>query len=161
MQKKTFSSAMILGLAGALAVAGCKKHDDAVPPAVPTAEQAPAAGSGDGVAPASAVTVSGIAVGNSAAADKTVAPLSVLGSKDKIIVSVKTDGAATNVSVDVKLTYQDGQVAGEQHAVLNTTGAETTNVEFNNANAWPAGKYTADVSVDGKPAGLPQQFEIK
>jgi hypothetical protein len=65
------------------------------------------------------------------------------------------------VNTTAKLTYQDGQVAGEQSQVLNTTGAETTNVTFKNANGWPAGKYRAEVMVDGKAAGTPQEFEVK
>jgi hypothetical protein len=158
MQKKTLSSALILGLTGVLALAGCKKHDDAAATASVPAAETPVT---DAATTPAAVAVSAISVGNTAAPDKSVAPLATLGNKDKVIVSIKTDGAASNVNVAAKLIYQDGQVAGEQHATLNTAGAETTNIEFSNANPWPAGKYTAEVSVDGSPAGLPQQFEIK
>ncbi|MEE7559567.1 hypothetical protein HH299_07510, partial [Xanthomonas sp. Kuri4-2] len=110
---------------------------------------------------AAPVTVSSVAVGNTAAADKTVTPATTLASKDKIIVSVKTDGTASNVPVAAKLTFQDGQVAGEQSATLNTTGAETTNIEFSKPSGWPAGKYKAEVMVDGKPAGTAQEFTVK
>ncbi|KRG38039.1 hypothetical protein ARC20_15480 [Stenotrophomonas panacihumi] len=161
---KTLSRTLIIGLAASLALAGCKKKEDtsemAAPP--PPAAEPAATTPPPATAPAAAaVTVSGITVGNTAAADKSVAPLATLGSKDKIIVSVKTEGTATGANLGVKLTFQDGQVAGEQSATLNTTGAETTNVEFTNANGWPAGTYTAQASVDGQAAGMPQTFEVK
>ncbi len=101
------------------------------------------------MAEAAAVSVSSVTVGKTAAADKSVATTALFAPKDDIIVSVKTDGAANNVNVGAKLTYQDGQVAGEQTATLNTSGAETTNVTFKNAKGWPAGKYRAEVTVDG------------
>ncbi|KAG1531843.1 hypothetical protein G6F50_016482 [Rhizopus delemar] len=96
------------------------------------------------MAEAAAVSVSTVTVGKTAAADKSVAPAALFAPKDDVIVSIKTDGAANNVNVGAKLTYQDGQVAGEQTATLNASGAETTNVTFKNAKGWPAGKYRAD-----------------
>ncbi len=167
IHSKTFASPLLLALVGTLALAGCKKQEQsqtATPDptsSAPTeampgpAETAPAA------ANAGAVTVASVTVGNTAGADKTVAPLTTLSSKDTIIVSVKTDGSASNVAVSAKLTYQDGQVAGEQNATLNTTGAETTNLSFSKPDGWPAGTYTAQVMVDGKPAGNPQTITVK
>ncbi len=93
--------------------------------------------------------------------DNNAAPAALFAPKDDVIVSVRTDAAANNVTVGAKLTFQDGQVAGEQNATLNTSGAETTNITFKNANGWPAGKYRAEVMVDGKAAGTPQEFEVK
>ncbi|MEP6907713.1 MAG: hypothetical protein ABI858_06995, partial [Pseudoxanthomonas sp.] len=81
---------------------------------------------------------------------------------DKIIVSVKTDAAtAANAAIDAKLTYQDGQVAGQQTANVKAEDAGTTNVEFSNSNAWPAGKYKVDVTVNGMAAGMTQEIEVK
>ncbi|HEX7990428.1 MAG TPA: hypothetical protein VF513_09720 [Stenotrophomonas sp.] len=159
MKKTSLSSALMIAVVGAVALVGCKKKEEEVAPPPPVAaapapmvESAPAA-------PVLAVT--SVTVGNAAAADLSVAPVAVLAAKDKIIVSVKTSGTASNVPVAAKLTYQDGQVAGEQSATLNATDAGTTNIEFTKAAPWPAGKYTADVTVDGKAAGTQQQFEVK
>jgi len=159
MKKTSLSSALMIAVVGAVALVGCKKKEEEVAPPPPVAaapapmvESAPAA-------PVLAVTA--VTVGNAAATDLSVAPVAVLAAKDKIIVSVKTSGAASNVPVAAKLTYQDGQVAGEQSATLNATDAGTTNIEFANSKPWPAGKYTADVTVDGKAAGTQQQFEVK
>ena len=113
------------------------------------------------MAAAAGVNVTAVTVGKTAAADKSVATVALFAPKDDIIVSVRTDGAANNANVAAKLTFQDGQVAGEQTQALNTTGADTTNVTFKNAKGWPAGKYRAEVTVDGKAAGTPQEFEVK
>ncbi|MGH8061147.1 MAG: hypothetical protein ACREO7_03930 [Pseudoxanthomonas sp.] len=159
MKLNRISYALIVALAGTVALAGCKKKEEAVvaPPVVtepapaPVAEPAP-----------SPVATTSITVGNTAAADKSVAAVSTFGTKDKIIVSVKTDATtAANAAIDAKLTYQDGQVAGQQTANVMAEDAGTTNVTFSNANAWPAGKYKVDVTVNGQPAGMTQEIEVK
>lgn len=162
MKKTSLSSVLMITLAGTLAVAGCKKKEETAPPPMEsTPAPAPMSEPAPPPAAAPAVSVTSVTVGTTAAADKSVAPVAMIGGKDKIIVSVRTDGAATNATLGVKLTYQDGQVADEQTATLTATGAETTNVEFSKASAWPAGKYRADVTLDGQPAGTTQEFEVK
>ncbi len=160
-------TALLTALLGSVALVGCKKKEEstdsnAAPAVTAPAETAPAPMTG---APPpmseAAVAVSSVSVGKTAAADKSVAPAALFAPKDDVIVSVRTDGAANNVNVGAKLTFQDGQVAGEQNATLNTSGAETTNITFKNANGWPAGKYRAEVMVDGRAAGTPQEFEVK
>ena len=159
-------NALLAALLGSVALVGCKKKEEstdssAAPVATAPAEPAPAPMTGAPPPMAAAVAVSAVSVGKAAAADKSVAPTALFAPKDDVIVSVRTDGAASNVNVGAKLTFQDGQVAGEQNATLNTSGAETTNITFKNANGWPAGKYRAEVMVDGKAAGSPQEFEVK
>ncbi|WP_295939650.1 hypothetical protein [uncultured Xanthomonas sp.] len=165
-------SPLMIALVGALALAGCKKQEQQQtvspdptssapteqmpgPAAAPAEQPAPAA------AGANAVNVAAVAVGNTAAADKSVASMTTLASKDKIIVSVKTEGSATNANVGAKLVFQDGQTAGERTETLNTSGADTTNFEFTNPKGWPAGQYKAEVTVNGQAAGTPQTFEVK
>lgn len=172
----TIRNGLLVALLGSVALVGCKKNEDTVDstanqPADTTA--APAAGApapmtgapppmtDSGMANANAVNVSSVTVGKTAAADKAVATTAMFSPKDEIIVSVRTDGTANNANVGAKLTFQDGQVAGEETATLNTSGAETTNITFRNANGWPAGKYRAEVMVDGKAAGTAQEFEVK
>ncbi len=158
MKKTSLSSVLMIAVVGSVALVGCKKKEAEVvaPPAATTPAPTPMTEA----APA-AVSVTSVSVGNTVGADMSVAPVAVLGTKDKIVVSIKTSGTATNANVAAKLTYQDGQVAGEQNVALNTTDAGTTNIEFTKPSGWPAGKYTADVMVDGKAAGMPQQFEVK
>ena len=158
MKLNRISYALIVALAGTVALAGCKKKEEAVvaPPVVTEPAPAPME-----AAPAPVATTS-VTVGNTAAADKSVAAVSTFGAKDKIIVSVKTDATtAANAAIDAKLTYQDGQIAGQQAATVVAEDAGTTNVTFSNANAWPAGKYTVDVTVNGVAAGMTQEIEVK
>ncbi|MDR6841825.1 hypothetical protein [Pseudoxanthomonas sacheonensis] len=160
MKLNRISYALIVALAGTVALAGCKKKEEAVAPAPVVTEPAPAPAP---VEPAPApVSATSVTVGNTAAADKSVAAVSTFGVKDKIIVSVKTDAAtAANAAIDAKLTYQDGQVAGQQTANVKAEDAGTTNVEFTKATPWPAGKYKVDVTVNGQPAGMTQEIEVK
>lgn len=160
MKQNRISYALAAALVGTVALAGCKKKEEAVvaPPAA--VEPAPAP-----VEPAptpAPVSATSVTVGNTAAADKSVAAVGMFGVKDKIIVSVKTDAATpANAVIDAKLTFQDGQVAGQQTANVVAGGADTTNIEFTNANAWPAGKYKVDVTLNGQPVGMTQEIEVK
>lgn len=157
MKLNRISYALIVALAGTVALAGCKKKEEAVvAPAPVVTEPAPAP------VEAAPVSATGITVGNTAAADKSVAAVSTFGVKDKIIVSVKTDASTpANAAIDAKLTYQDGQVAGQQTANVKAEDAGTTNVEFTKATDWPAGKYTVVVTLNGQPVGLAQDIEVK
>ena len=158
MKLNRISYALIVALAGTVALAGCKKKEEAVVAPAPVVTE-PAPAPVEAPAPVSATSVT---VGNTAAADKSVAALSTFGTKDKIIVSVKTDAATpANAAIDAKLTYQDGQVAGQQTANVAAEDAGTTNVTFANTNPWPAGKYTIVVTLNGQPVGLAQDIEVK
>ncbi len=157
MKLNRISYALIIALAGTVALAGCKKKEEAVvAPAPVVTEPAP-------VAPAPApVSATSVTVGNTAAADKSVAAVSTFGVKDKIIVSVKTDAATpANAAIDAKLTYQDGQTAGAQTVNVKAEDAGTTNVEFSKATDWPTGRYTVVVTLNGQPVSMAQDIEVK
>ena len=157
MKLNRISYALIIALAGTVALAGCKKKEEAVvAPAPIVTEPAPAP-----VAPAP-VGATSVTIGNTAAADKSVAAVSTFGVKDKIIVSVKTDAATpANAAIDAKLTYQDGQTAGAQTVNVKAEDAGTTNVEFSKATDWPTGRYTVVVTLNGQPVGMAQDIEVK
>ena len=160
MKQNRISYALAAALVGTVALAGCKKKEEpvvtppaAVEPAPAPAEPMPAP------APVSAMVVT---VGNTAAADKSVAAVGMFGVKDKIIVSVKTDASTpADATIDAKLTFQDGQVAGQKTQAVKAEDAGTTNIEFTNTNAWPAGKYKVDVTLNGQPVGMTQEIEVK
>ena len=158
MKLNRISYALIVALAGTVALAGCKKKEEAMAPTPVVTEPAPAPMM---ESPAPVATTS-VTVGNMAAADKSVAGMSTFGTKDKIIVSVKTDATTTvNAAIDAKLTFQDGQVAGQQTASVMAEDAGTTNITFSNDKPWPAGKYKVDVTVNGMAAGMTQEIEVK
>lgn len=158
MKQNRIALALAIALVGTVAIVGCKKKEAPIAEAPAPVEAAPAP-----VEPAPApVSATSITVGNTAAADKSVAPLGSFGTKDKIIVSVKTDAATpANATIDAKLTFEDGQVAGQKSATVAAGGEDTTNIEFTNTNPWPAGKYTVDVTLNGNPVGMTQEIEVK
>ena len=159
MKLNRISYALIIALAGTVALAGCKKKEEAVVAPAPVVTEPAAAPMEPTPAPVSATSVT---VGNAAGTDRSVAPVSTFGTQDKIIVSVKTDATtAANAAIDAKLTFQDGQVAGQQAATVVAEDAGTTNVTFSNTNPWPVGKYKVDVTVNGQPAGMTQEIEVK
>ena len=159
MKLNRISYALIIALAGTVALAGCKKKEEAVVAPAPVVTEPAAAPMEPTPAPVSATSVT---VGNAAGTDRSVAAVSTFGTQDKIIVSVKTDATtAANAAIDAKLTFQDGQVAGQQAATVVAEDAGTTNVTFSNTNPWPVGKYKVDVTVNGQPAGMTQEIEVK
>lgn len=163
MTRHRLTLALAVALVASVAVVGCKKKEEPVAVTPAPVETAPAP-TPPPVAPTpapAAVTVTSVTLGTSAGADRRIAaPTMTFAPKDKIIVSVATDGTASNVDLGSRLVFQDGQTAGEKTQALNTTGAETTNFEFTNANPWPAGKYKAEVMVAGAPAQS-VDFEVK
>ncbi|WP_282247014.1 hypothetical protein [Stenotrophomonas sp. PS02300] len=165
MKKTSISTTVLAAALATVALVGCKKKEDTADnnaqPATPVATTPAEPAAPQPMTAAAPVSVSAVTVGKTAAADKSVAPVALFAPKDIIIVSFRTDGTANNVNTGVKLTYQDGQVAGEKTQALNTSGPDTTNVTFENANGWPVGKYRAEVTVDGQAAGTPQEFEVE
>jgi len=144
--------AVAAALLATLALAGCKKDAEPVattptpvePAPLPPAEPMPTQ---------AALNVTAVTLGTEAGADKKIAsPMTTFAADDDIVVSIDTNGAASNAEIAAKLVYQDGQTAGEQKQSVTTTGMETTNVTFTNANPWPTGNYTVEVWVNGTQA---------
>ena len=160
MKQNRISYALAAALVGTVALVGCKKKEE--PVAAPPAAVEPAPAPAEPAPAPMPISATSVTVGNTIAADKSVAAVGMFGVKDKIIVSVKTDAATpANAAIDAKLTFQDGQVAGQQTATVVAGGVDTTNIEFSNTNAWPAGKYKVDVTLNGQPVGMTQEIEVK
>ena len=162
--KTRTSYVLTAAIVASLALVGCKrKTDDAMVDTAPTpVATTPAPTMTPEPAPAAAaVTVGTVTMGTAAGSDKRIAsPTTMFKPNDPIVVSVATNGAAQNAEVRGKLIFQDGQTAGEQNAMLNTTGADTTVMTFTNANAWPAGAYKAEIWVNGQMANT-TSFTVK
>ena len=146
--------AVAAALLASLALVGCKKDapapDTAMTPPPAMNEPMPHA---EPMPMETALSVSSVTLGKAAGADKTIAmPMTSFSSQDPIVVSIATNGAASNADIAAKLIYQDGQTAGEQSQSINATGMETTNITFTNPKGWPAGSYTAEVWVNGGQA---------
>jgi glutamine cyclotransferase len=162
MKQNRISYALAAALVGTVALVGCKKKEEpvAAPPAV--VEPAPAPAPVEPVPAPMPVSATSVTVGNTAAADKSVAATGTFGAKDQIIVSVKTDASTpADATLEAKLTFQDGQEAGKQTQAIKAEDAGTTNLYFKNSNPWPAGKYKVDVTLNGQPVGMTQEIEVK
>jgi hypothetical protein len=138
-------------LAAPLLGTACKKEAPPPPPAETAApEPTPAP-------PHPAVTQ--IELGSSVGADKRVlAARSSFGVKDSIIASVYTENTAPGAVLTAKWTFQTGQTVD---STSQTVAASPAVTEFHivKKSAWPVGRYTLDVWLDGTPAGS-QQFDV-
>lgn len=135
-----------------LGVAACKKGDTAdsssknAPAMAPTPTPPPAA---------SALSIfTGRRIGdNKQISDST----SMFGVRDTMYVVVTTANTPSGGNLMAKWTYQTGQVVDSiMQQVDKTDSTKTTTVtEFHVAKAkpWPAGKYTVDITLDGRSLG--------
>ena len=145
MKQNRIALALAVALVGTVAIVGCKKKEEApvVEAPAPVVEAAPAPVEA-APAPATSYTVS-----SGAAADP-------------IVVAIATDASVpVEAALAAKLTYQDGQVAGEQSGTVKAEDAGTSKITFTNTKPWPAGKYKVDVTLNGNPVGMTQEVEIK
>lgn len=139
--------ALIAVLAGTVAVTGCKKKEE---PVAATPAPAPAA-TEPAPAPAPATP----------AAPTTSFSVAAPSAAEPIVVTVSTDASVpVDATIAAKLTYQDGQVAGEQSGTVKAADAGTSKLTFTKASPWPTGKYKVDVTVNGSPVGMTQEVTI-
>ena len=138
-------------------VAGCAKKEapapaPAPPPAVveaPTAVPTPAA-----------LAVGNVTLGNAIGADKKVAaPAESFKPNDTIYASILTEGAASNVALGVRWSYEDGQVVNESKQTIAPTGPAATEFHISKPDGLPAGKYKIEVSANDQPATT-KQFTV-
>ncbi len=174
------------GLAGLLLLAACGKHDESAPATPPAAGTAPAPAAS--VAPAPAHTVAAassapapaatVAPAAPAPAPLAFAKLTVGDAVDKdhqvtraadrfdaddhtLYASVATVGSSNDATIDATWRYLEGrgQLVSKISQSIATDGPAITTFQVHNPDLWPEGKYTVDITVDGKPAAS-QDFRI-
>ncbi len=130
-----------LGICIALVVIGCAKKE-APPP--PVQEEVPP--------PALAgVTLVAVDLGRTLNADKTIGEkTNTFGGTDTIYASVATSGAGT-ATVRARWLFEGGTVVDDSSQSIVPTGAAQTEFHISKPDAWPAGKYTVEISIDGGP----------
>ena len=160
-----FRLAVATAVLASVALAGCKRNDAEVqstadtgastaPAAVEPLEPAPApVATPAGQDAQTALNVTSVTLGTQVGEDMSITdPTTSFATLGPIVVSVATNGAASDVDITTRLVYQDGQQAGEETETISTTGMETTNFTFANAEPWPTGNYTAEVLINGTQA---------
>ncbi len=142
MNRKPLQTAIAVALFATLAVAGCKKKADEATTTPPPASE-PAA-----PAPAAAMTVTTVDLGNAIGADNRVAaPMSNFAPTDTIHASIGTDGPTAG-TLTAKWSYEDGQVVDSTDKSI-AAGPQVTEFSIAKPDGWPTGKYKLDVMTDG------------
>ena len=104
--------------------------------------------------------VTRVDLGNAIGADKKVtAPAESFKPNDTIYASILTEGAASNVALGTRWTYEDGQVVSEAKQTIAPTGPAATEFHITKPDGFPAGKYTLVVSMNDQP-NTPKQFTV-
>lgn len=148
--------AVATALAATLALAGCKKKDEAATTPPPAAE--PAATPPAPAPAAAAATVTGVELGTAVGADNRVtAPTATFAAADTIHASVATDGPGGNLTA--KWSYQDGQTVESQDKVV-PAGPQVSDFSISKPGGWPLGKYRLEVLLNGSVIQT-REFEVK
>lgn len=160
MNRKHLTIALASALVATVGITGCKKKEEPVVTPPPAAETAPAPAATTPPA-TTGVTINSLDLGKGVGADNRVTSASsVFAPSDRdIYVSVNTSGMPSGNKLNAKWTYQDGQVVHTESRDM--AGGDTMySFKINNPNAWPAGKYTVAVDVDGANVQT-REFEVK
>lgn len=108
------------------------------------------------------VRVSDIQVGKAVGVDKKISNQTTdFGVRDTVFVSVITDGAAKDAALSAGLTF-NGKAAGSPvvSTISPVGGSTATEFHFAKTSAWPKGKYTVIVLLNGASGGT-KEIEIK
>ncbi|MGA9334350.1 MAG: hypothetical protein WBV39_08745 [Rudaea sp.] len=159
-------SIFVFTLAGAFALSACgKKQAPPSPPAAapaPVSTPAPAPATTAVPAPVPMTSVVSVQLGNAVGADGLVTTqATTFAPKDHIYAVVQTNSNGnSNATLTAKWTYQDGQVVNTGTQKITSNGAGHTSFEIDKPDGFPAGKYTLEISLDGKVANT-TSFEVK
>jgi hypothetical protein len=133
-------------LASAIACSKSEPPPPAKPPTPPPQAQAPPP------APPAAVAfrVVTVELGKAIGADKKIAaPTTAFAAADTIYASVVSEGAAPQVALKARWTYEDGQLVNESAQSIAPTGPAATEFHIAKASGWPTGKYKVEISANG------------
>lgn len=151
MNQRSIARALAACALLALALGACKR----------SAETAPAPAAPPPVSSPGAFRVTGLELGNMIDTAKRVqAPATQFGPSDTIYASVLSEGAASQVAMVARWTYEDGQTVNETTQVIAPEGPAVTEFHIAKASGWPAGKYKVEVTANGALAGS-REFEVK
>lgn len=135
-------------------------------PAMPTSTAPAPASTTAGAAPkaSDAFAVSKVVIGDAVTAAHTVnQPKDTIAATQKAIyASVETSGRTDGATLSARWSYDEGkgQLVSAISQSIATSGPAVTTFKIQNPNAWPAGKYTVQIALDGKPVST-RSFEVK
>ena len=147
--------AIAAAMLATLALAGCKKAEEAPPPVVAApAPAAPPPAPSAPVAAAATADVVAVDMGSAVGSDKTITTKAdTFKPTDTIYVAVTTKTSDPSATVPGKLearwTFEDGQTVKDDTADAQFNGAGVTDFSFNNPKGLAPGKYEVDISLNG------------
>ena len=96
-----------------------------------------------------------------AATTAVMAEIGDFAPADTIHAVVKHEGAATDVRITARWTFQDGQVVDERTETVSPsgTGAAYTHFMISKPGGWPVGDYTLTILVNGQEVES-EDFEV-
>jgi len=108
------------------------------------------------------IRVSDIQVGKSVGTDNKVAnQTTTFAVRDTMYVAVITDGAAKDAKISTKWMYNGTKVVDSSSQTISPTGGtNATEFHITKKTAWPKGKYTVEVVLNGVSAGT-KDVEVK
>jgi len=108
------------------------------------------------------IRVSDIQVGKSVGTDNKVAnQTTTFAVRDTMYVAVITDGAAKDAKISTKWMYNGTKVVDSSSQTISPTGVtNATEFHITKKTAWPKGKYTVEVVLNGVSAGT-KDVEVK
>jgi hypothetical protein len=108
------------------------------------------------------IKVSDIQIGKSIGTDKKVSnSTTTFAPTDTMYVSVITDGAAKDAKITAKWMFNGTKVVKQDSTTISPTGGtNATEFHIDKKTAWPKGKYTVEVMLNGTSAGT-KDLEVK
>ena len=105
--------------------------------------------------------VSDIQVGKAVGSDNKIGDQTTsFAVRDTMYVAVITDGAAKDAKIGAKWMFNGKLVSEDSQTISPTGGTTATEFHITKKTAWPKGKYTVDVSLNGVSAGT-KDLEVK
>ena len=153
-------AAIAAALFASLALAGCKKKDEATmtpPPASEPAATTPAPMPTEPMPAPTAMTVTTVDLGNAIGADNRIAmPNTSFARTDTIHASVASDGAGGNLTA--RWTMGDKVVNTQDKLV--PAGPQVTEFSISKPDGWPVGHYKLQVMMGGNAVQM-REFDVK
>ncbi|MGH7720220.1 MAG: hypothetical protein ACREON_15430 [Gemmatimonadaceae bacterium] len=153
--------AIAFGVALVLSTAACGRDRDTAA----NTDTSTAAGTVGTPAPSATATlrVTEVEIGRGMRGDTALAEeTDDFVTRDTIHALVRHEGAASGAQVTARWTFEDGQVVDERTETISPTGTrpEYTHFMIAKPTAWPTGKYTLHVLVNGQEVET-EEFEVK